>query len=285
MRNYYYVILAAISVGTIGLFVKLVGDSLPPMVLNFYRIFFGLITLAIICPIIDKNTFKLKKKDVLMYLLIGFLVALSMSLTNIAYLNSPVQNVTLIMSITPFFVLLFAYYLLKEKITKAKLITLFIAIVGLVVLNPFQAEGTLGNFLALAVAGLDGIMVVLLRKEDKTHSIGDAFWFLFFALLFLIPFPIAQGFYTPSLTIILLGVITAGLQFLFLNLALEKVEAEISSIMGIIITPFIAITLAYFFLDEALTFQIILGGAILIFAGIYMETHSLRKKRKQSASA
>jgi drug/metabolite transporter (DMT)-like permease len=275
-------VLAAISLGTIGVLVKLIGDSIPFMTLNFFRVFIGFLFLLLIVPFIDKKTFKQSKRDIKDYFIIGIIYAIALSLYTTANLFAPVQNVVLINYSYPFFLLIFAYFLLKEKITTTKIVTLVIAMVGLIIINLFQfGQNNIGNILALLGAVFYGILIAEMRKEDKSHSIGDVAWFLFFASLVLLPFAIFSGIGNILDVwhyVLLLGVISTGFAYLLYNLALEKIEAEIGSIIATIITPLVSIVLAFLIINEAISLKTILGGALLIIAGVYLELH--RKQLK-----
>ena len=74
-----------------------------------------------------------------------------------------------------------------------------------------------------------------------------------------------------------LGVI-AGLVMLLFNRGLEKLEAEIASMISLICEPLFAILLAAFVLLEPINLRVILGGAVLISAGIYLQMHSRKLK-------
>lgn len=276
MKNYIFVILAAALFGTLGIFVKLIGDCVHPMVINFYRVFFGFITLLFVCPALDKTTFKVKKHDLKLYALIGFIMAITISLANLAYVYAPVQNVAFIFSMFPFFVFIFAYFLLKEKITTAKIITLVIAGVGLFIMNPMRAEGMFGSVLALLSTAIYGMLVPLMRNVDRSHSIGDVLWFFFFAVIFLFPFPFIFGFGTITVHVLCIGVLSTGIAYLFQNLALKKVEAETSSIVLMLVSTAVAVSLALVILGEKMNIQIIIGGILLVASAIYLQTH--RKK-------
>ncbi len=280
MNSYLKVLIAALILASIGILTKLIGSDIHPLVIGFYRAFFATITLAILCPIIDKTTFKPKKKDLKMYIFIGFMFALTMSLTSLAYINTPIQNITLITSTAPFFVLLFAYFLLRERITKTKIITLIIAIIGLIIINPIKAEGSIWNILAIIIAAVDGFLVVMMRKEDKSHPIGDVFWFFTFASIFLLPFAIIFGPGKISIYAILIGLVTTGVGYFFYNLGLEKIEAEIGSIIMTITIPVVSIIFAVTIINEKLVPTTLIGGAILIAAGVYLETHNKTLKAK-----
>ena len=134
MKPEFQVLIAAILLGSIGILTKLIGTDVHPTVIAFYRVFFAALILAILCPIVDKTTFRPAKKDLGMFAVIGLIFAVSITLIIIAYSKAPIQNVTLLSSITPFFVLIIAYFLLKERITKTKILTLVIAIIGLIIM-------------------------------------------------------------------------------------------------------------------------------------------------------
>jgi drug/metabolite transporter (DMT)-like permease len=267
--------------GTIGVLVKLIGNSIPIMSLNFLRVFIGFISLLIIIPFIDKKWYIVTKKDIKEYFFIGLLYAISLSLYIIAVNFTTIQNAVLINHFYPFFVLIFSYFILKEKITRTKIITLIVAFIGLIIINPFKfGDGSLGNFFAILGAFFYGLLITKMRYESKNHSIGDVVWFLLFASLILLPFPIIEGFGDFSqvwVYVVLLGFVSTELAYIFYNLALEKIEAEIGAVTAMIITPLVSILLAVFIINENINTRIIFGGILLIIAGVYLEIHTNKK--------
>ncbi len=284
MKGHLAIVITAVLFSTIGVIVKLIGTEVPFMTLNFLRVFFGFIFLLIFVPFLDKNTFKVTKRDLRDYFVVGALVAVTTCLYTVSFLLAPVHNVTLINSVIPFFVFIFAYFLLKEQITKTKIITLIIALIGLVIIDPFDFGGSfLGNMVSLVHAWFFALLLIEMRKEDKTHSIGDVVWFFFFAVLLLLPIPFIFGFgnlINVLPLVLFLGVVSTGVAYLFYNLSLEKVEAEEASIIETITIPLVSIFLAVIIINEEINSRTILGGIILVFAGIYLETH--KKKLKQT---
>jgi drug/metabolite transporter (DMT)-like permease len=266
MKNYLFLVIGVFFLSTMGVLIKLIGGSIHFMNLNFYREFFGFLTLLIICPFLDKNIFRVTKKDLFEFMVIGLLFAVASSLSNVAFLFAPVQNVSLITSLAPIFVFIFSYYFLREKITTVKVLAVIVAIVGLAIINPLQSEGFLGNILSLIVAGLDGLLATLLRKVNRSHAIGDVMWFLFFATVFLLPFQFFYGFGSISIYVALLGVISTGLAYLFISLGYQKVEAQIGSILTLILNPVVSISLAAIILKEVLQTRVIIGGVILLLS-------------------
>ncbi|MFA5763633.1 MAG: DMT family transporter [archaeon] len=286
MKAYIYMIFAALCLATIGVLVKLVGTAVPILSLSFIRTFIAFIFLLAITPIANKGFMKVNPKKLPKFLGIGIVYAISMVLFNMANLHTTIQNAVLLHYIYPFFVLFFAYFLLKEKITKTKAITLVIALCGMAVINPLDVStNILGNLLALLGAVFFAILITEMRSVDKEHCPGSIVWFVFFAALALLPFAAIYGFgdwqsVWPYL--VLLGVISTGLAYMLYNLALENMEAENASIIAMIITPVVSISLAFFILAEQVQIQTIVGGLLLIIAGVYLETHSKNIKQEEA---
>lgn len=273
MKGYVFLILAGIFIATIGLFVKFAQGAAHPLVIAFYRLFFAFLLLVLFSPLLDKTTFNFKKRNIGLLVLLGFLFAFNLSMTVVAYTLAPIQNIALILSMTPVFVFLFAALLLKEQITPDKLVTLIIALAGLVLLNPLRLEGFWGNILAVIVVTSSGLMFTLLRKANMKDSIGNVLWFFFFGSLFLLPFPFVFGFGTITLPIVALGILSTGAAYLFYSLGYEFVEAQLGSLVVNILHPLVAVVFAIFILGEFVNVQVLLGGALLLAAGVYLRTH------------
>ncbi len=291
MKRYLLMGLSSLCFAPVAIVVKLIGESVPVMSVVFLRFFLGFLVLAAITPLLDRQAFRPAKKDLGGYFLIGFFMAVSVSFFVSASLFAPVQNVVLINKISPFFVLIFASFFLHERVTKKKLVALAIAFLGLAIINPFSpGPHELGNLLAFGSAVTAGAMWAGMRKENTEHGIGDVMWFFLFGSLLLFPFPIVFGLgsameFLPHL--LFLGIISSGFAYLFMNLALEELEAEEASIISMILTPVAALELAVLSLGETLLPQTLLGGFILLGAGVYLELRrkhfKAMKKKMQNA--
>jgi len=271
--------LSGFLVGIIGVFVKLIGDKVHFTTLVFYRMLIAFIFVLIIIPFMDKNFMKIKKKELSHYILVGILLAITFSLFTVANVFAPVQNVILISNFAPFLVLILGAIFLRERITRDKIITLIIAFVGIIILNPFKLnESFLGNSLALVQALSFAVLVVIMRKENKEHLIGSVVWFLFFATLFMLPFPFIFGFGDLSGNvlwyILVLGILSTGVAYLLQSLAMQKVTAGISSIIIMVSMPIAGIVFAFIILNEPLNLRILIGGVVLIGAGIYLQVRN-----------
>lgn len=285
LKPYFFIIIAGVLTGLIGVFVKLIGDQVHFMTLMFYRMFLALVLVGMVVPFLDKGTFKPSKRDLGHFFVVGLLMTITFTLFVLANLLAPVQNVVLITNFAPFLVLVLAYFFLKEKITSVKIVTLIIAIAGILILNPFRMNSidSFGNYLALAQMVFYSFLIIAMRKENKEHSIGAVFWFFLFASLLLIPFPFIFGFGnlrgSALWYVLALGILSTGFAYLFHNLALERIGAEISSIFIMITMPLTGIIVAFFVLGEGFNLRVLLGGVVLIIAGVYLQAHNKKVRR------
>lgn len=269
-KYYFYCILGAVLIGTVGIWIKLIGDSIHPMIVGFYRLFFACVTLAIVTPLIDKKALKIEKKNLGMYAIVGALIAISYTLTNVAFLLSPVSKVALLYILTPFSAVTFAALFLKEKLDSTKITALIIAMFALAFMSPFGDGNPWGYFIRLIVVLLDGIIITFMRRFAIENTIANVPWFFFFATLFMSPFLFFYAAAPPSVPVLLLGIVATGFGYLFLNLGLQKIEAGVGSILLVIVLPITAIILATIVLGEVVTFQMALVGMQLAVAAIYL---------------
>jgi len=278
-----FMFLASVCLGTIWVLIKKIDGSIPTMTISFLRVFIAFLFLLPILPFVDKTTFKPKKWDIKQYAIVGVLIAVASGLFNSAFLFAPVQNVVIINYIYPFIVMIFAWFMLKEKITKIKLISAFIAIIWLIIINPFQLDANmLWNFLALGAGTSMALLVTKQRQVDKIHSIGSVLWYLFFASLALSPAVFIWGFGEIGevwIYVFVLWIVSTGMAYLCFNLALEKLEAEVGSIIAMTTTPIVSIILAVLLIGESLNIRTVIGGVILISAGFYLQLSSHKRKK------
>ena len=131
MKKIIYILLAGFLWGFIGVSVKLIHGEINPFSLNFFRFLAAFLFLLIISPFIGKNELKISKKDIKSHAIIGLLFALTTTTFVYAVSRTTIANTVLLQSLQAFFVMIIAYFMLKEKITSAKLITLIFALVGI----------------------------------------------------------------------------------------------------------------------------------------------------------
>ena len=262
---------AAVLIGLIGVLTKLIGNAVPVMSISFLRMLFATAFTLVVIPFIDKKTFKIKKKDLKGYALTGGIMAITFTLYITAMLHAPVSNVALISSLYLLFVAMLAFIFLREKLNIRHAIYIPLAFVGIYILNPFQPMYRFGSFIALLQAVFFAAFIIYLRFEQKHHGIGSVFWFFLFATIFLSPTVFIYGlgdFVSVLPYIVILGIVSTSLVYLLLSYGLHKTKANTAAIITFITAPIASILFAYLIINEAVPLTTILGGTILLAAGI-----------------
>ena len=256
---------------------KVVLDIIPPFSLVTLRLILGAITLAMI--LLFKGFPSISRKQSWQVLGVGFVgYGISLSLQFLGTKLSSAGNGSLVTSATPAFVLLFAWLLLKEKITPRKLLALFLATLGVVaVIDPRSAqlnpEMFLGNMFLIGAAITWALYSVLVRKVTQNMDV-----LLFSLLAFLGGLPVtlaasawefsAIGIGQINLAIIagvlFLGIISTALAMVLWNTAFAYVDAGLAS-LTFFAQPVVGTLLGWLLLGENITPLFLLGGVLIGF--------------------
>ena len=277
MKKFTYMILAGILWGFIGISVKLIDHEINPFSLNFFRFLTAFIILLILSPMLGKEKTGLKRENFKPYIIIGFLFALTSSLFVFAVSRTTISDTVLLQSVQPFFLMFIAYFWLKEKITATKIVTLIIGLVGIYIINPLHSGDFIGNMASLISGALFAVLTAYMRYEDKKMHHTSTLWYMLFATIFMIPFPFIFGIGMLAkniLYVLMLGGLGTGIAYLFYNLALEKMEAEVAALFAMILLPLSSIVLGIIIIGEIPSLKVIIGGIILLGSGVYLELHS-----------
>lgn len=306
MKTFISLTIVTLAEASIGIFVKLVGDdAVPIFTLNFYRVLFAAVFLAITVPLFSNGTLAYPKNNTRDILIIGALIAAQISFFNIAMSLAPVANVVIFWSVAPFFVFIFSTFFLNEKPRLVHLLIFGLAIVGIVIAEPLSfagelfSEENLGNVIALFDGAIYAAMVTYIRNEGKTETSVDIFWYMTAAAVYLSPAIVIFGvgdlltytsaaalsFSAPVIVwVVSLGVISTGLAFLFISLVLHDINANIYSLVDIIVSPIVAAVLAYLVFESVPDYRMIGGGFVLLIAGFWL-TMVMDKKKQEGQKA
>lgn len=262
---------------------KVVLEIIPPFTLVSLRLLLGILTLVIVTSI--RGFPKISRSQFLQAVAVGFVgYGISLSLQFLGTKLSTAANGSLVTSATPAFVLLFAWLLLREKITPRRLIALFLATAGVVaVIDPRSAqlnpELFFGNLLLFGAAITWALYSVLVRK--MTQSL-DVLPFSLVAFLGGLPVTIPAAAWELNTAgvgeislgifggVLFLGVISTALAMILWNTAFAVLDASAAS-LTFFAQPVVGTFLGWLFLDENITSLFILGG-ILIGIGLVISS-------------
>ncbi|TYB71482.1 DMT family transporter [Bizionia saleffrena] len=264
-----------IGIFCISIFPILVKLNLTPGVISaFYRMAIGS---AIILPyaLITKKI-KIKSKRLLVLAIIcGVVFGLDVAVWNVAIQESTATQATLLTNLSPVWVGIGALFFLKDKPTKNFWIGTVIAIGGMVLLVGLKTFVNLDFNLAFCFAILSGMLyaVYMLVSKDVLTEL-DVVTFMSITLLSstlslgIISWAIGEPFSGFSnagwYVLVIQGVVCQLLAWLLISFATKHMRATRVSV-SLLGQAVLASILAWYFLDEAISLQMVIGGFVLLF--------------------
>lgn len=278
-------LMITLSEATIGVFVKLTGGLIPIATLNLYALSCAAVLLMAAMPAVTGQRLRFPRDNLKDTLAIGLLIAAQTGGFNFAMTLVPIANAVIFWSVAPFFTFIFSWLFLNEPVKKIYVAIFAIAMTGIAVAKPLEGGHMVGNLVALGVGVVYAAMVTYMRHEGKTETGSDIAWSMLVAALVFSPSVLVFGpgavtevmpyksleFGLPVvLWPIALGLISIGLAYLGISIVLKSLNANVYSLVDIIISPVVASTLGYFILSEVPEQRMIYGGAMLLVAGFWM---------------
>jgi drug/metabolite transporter (DMT)-like permease len=282
-------ILAGLSAAAIwgGMYVvsKVVLNVIPPFSLVTLRLVLGIGVLWII--VARRGGTGFSRQQVLQAVGVGFIgYGVSLSFQFIGTRLSTASNGALVTSATPAFVLLFAAWILGERITRRRLAALLISTCGVVlVIDPRTAQFSsglfLGNLSLVAAALTWALYSVLVRKVTFGMDVLSATMVFFWGgLCVSIPaaiwelqvIPLGQITWGVIVGVLYLGIISTALAMFLWNKAFAMLEAGVAS-LTFFAQPLVGASLGALFLHEQLSWLFLAGG-VFIGIGLWLAARS-----------
>lgn len=212
------IILAAFCFAVMNMFVKLAGD-LPSIQKSFFR---NLVAVFIAFSVLKKSGvgFHIKKENI--GLLLGRSICGTIGIIANFYAvdHLLLSDASIIQKLSPFFVIIFSFFLLKEHVNKKQVFSIIIAFIGtLFIVKPtFQNTQMTASLIALIGAMGAGMAYTMVRMLSQRDVKGPqiVFYFSLFSCLSVVPYLI---FHFEAMTLqqiiilLLAGISAAGGQF------------------------------------------------------------------------
>lgn len=265
----------AIGVLCISIFPILVKLNLTPGVISaFYRM---AIAAALILPyVIFTKKFKLPSRKMLgLAILCGIIFGSDVAVWNVAIQHSTATQATLLTNLSPVWVGIGAFFFLKDRPTKNFWIGTIVAILGMVLLVGIDTFINLDFDQAFFFAILSGMLYSVYMLVSKniltevdvisfmTISVVSSSIFLgIFSFLIGEPF---TGFSNMGwFVLVIQGIVCQLLAWLLISYATQNMRATRVSV-SLLGQAVLSSLLAWVFLDEAISLQMVIGGFILLF--------------------
>jgi drug/metabolite transporter (DMT)-like permease len=246
IKHYFELLVACIVYGTVGIFMKWLGDMSVGSII-FYRILFGLS--AILCYLaITGNLGQLSLKGKKNYLfLLGLLYGCQIFsyYSAIRYLGA--SSAVLLLYTDPIYLTFLAPILLGEKNTAKTIIALFLGLIGIFyVTRPeggfehldFGSSYIKGVFFGLLGGFLSsGVIISVRYLKDEYSGLTQLFWQSAISLFLLLPFTISSpnGVLIKNIPILMLfGFLITGFGAVFYIRGVAGVSAITGSILTLL---------------------------------------------------
>jgi drug/metabolite transporter (DMT)-like permease len=197
--------------------------------------------------------------------------------------NTTVANANFIIQTQAIFLAIFGYLFLKEKISKLTLVTIILAISGILLMvgNSLSPGQLSGNLVAFIMPISFAVLIIIVRKYPKVDMIPLQLFAGIAAMLIGYFVSTKINISTNDLFLAFVaGFFQVGLGFIFITIGAKK---TLSAMVGILMMteavfgPF----WAWIFLDENPQFIALIGGSIILVA-VFIQFYSLLIKEKIS---
>lgn len=268
-----------------NLFIRLSGD-VPTLQKCFFRNFFALLVAAG-SLIRTKTKFRVGKGNVKYLLIRSIAGGIGMICNFYAVDHLAISDASILNKLSPFFAIVFSYFVLKETADGVEWLSVVIAFVGaMFVVKPSfglevipAAAGVIGGL----GAGLAYTFVRKLGMRGENSMIIVAFFSGFTSLMFL-PYLIFN--YKPMtpkqwMFLILTGIAAAGGQ-IFITKAYAKAPAKEISVYDFSIVLFAAF-FGFLFLGQIPDIYSIIGYVIIVGIAVFKWRYMLSKQKKDAS--
>ena len=262
------VFFGACSLSFGGLIVKSFEESTLWQILFWRSVFFLLVVSIYLIVTYKKKVFKSFYDSGIPGFFGGFILSIGFCGYVFAMYNTTVANANFIIQTQTIFLAIFGYVFLKEKIPLITLLSIILAISGIVLMLGSSLSGgeMLGNLGAFSMPISFAILILIIRKYPKVDMVPSQFIAGIFAIIigYLLSTQIIVSAHDIFLGF-LAGFFQVGFGFIFITIGARKTP---SAMVGIImLTEAVLGPLwAWLFVNENPPLMVLIGGSIVIFA-------------------
>ena len=299
MKKIYllFPIIAGILFGSTGIFVRtLTENGIDSITLLFLRFSIALIYIVIGILLNDKNILddksllKANKKDIPYFLICG----LSILVLNLCY-NYSINTITLslaaiLLSTAPVFVLIFEYFLFKERITPIKIASVIFVLIGCTLVTGLIEESSIDISLIGIIVGFGSaifwaVYIVSSRKviDRGNHTFTIFFYSLVIITIVTIPFTdfnqianfLSLDIFHNTLFLLIHSLVSFALPYVLITISLNHMDAGTTIILSSV-EPIAALIFGMIFYSEIPTGLMIIGVIITVIALIILTRSSAK---------
>lgn len=278
-----FLTIAASIWGGMFVTVRIAVEYIPPIPLVWMRYLVAFVVLLGVA-LYQKTNLRAAIKDLPILFGIGFIGhTISIVAQEYGTMYSSAQMGSVITSATPAFMLIFAFWLLKEKLTVRKILSVILATVGVLLIAGTDSVDTtkqLGAILSTIAAITWALMSVMLKLIPSRYSpLTINIYAVIIAIICLTPINLPtvsqlpwQDIMQPKIIgcVVYMGAISTSIAFLLWNKGLLLMDAAASGLF-FFFQPIVGTFLGWLILGEEITINFWIGTA-LIFVGVFLIT-------------
>ena len=284
MKRLYLIlpVLAGLMFGSSGIFVRtLTQNGIDSTTLLFLRFSIAIIPILMAILLTDKELLKIDLRDIPLFLVCALCIV-GLNLCYNESMNSiPLSLAATLLSIAPIFVLIFAYVLFREEITKRKLICMVLAILGCMLMTGVLESGIVDIHLSGILSGIGAGLfwaIYLMASKKSIENGNHTFTILFYSIILisiaLIPFTDfsqISNFVNINpvwavLFLIIHSTFSFALPYIFSTVSLNYIDSGVSSILLSGAEPFAALIFGLALYSEVPTLLMFCGFILTIIA-------------------
>ncbi len=286
----FQLIFSVVIFGTIGIFVEYI--PLPSGCIAFVRGAVGALCLLLFA-LVSKTEISVKaiKSNLLILVLSGGAIGFNWIFLFESYRHTTVATATLCYYMAPVFVMLASPIVLGERLTAKKLVCIFAALVGMVLVSGITEGGKgpsdfIGVLFGLAAAILYASVILLNKKLKEISSHNRTMIQLGCAALVVLPYSLfAENIDVASLNassvmlLLCVGVLHTGVAYLMYFGSMKVLAAQTVAVISYI-DPVVAIVLSATLLKQPMNTHSVIGAVFIILSALISE---IQIKNKTSA--
>ena len=277
------IFMGALSLSFGGLIVKSFDGATLWQILFWRSLFFTLTVLAFLIISYKQKFFKSIYNSGLPGFFGGIILSLGFCGYVFAMYNTTVANTNFIISLQILFLAIFGYFFLKEKISVTTLISIVLAIIGVLLMvgNSLSPGEMSGNLAAFTMPITFAILIMIVRKFPNVDMVPAQFvagicscliGFYISEKLMISPHDIFLGFVA--------GFFQVGFGFIFITIGARTTP---SAMVGIIMLSesVLGPLWAFLFASERPSLFVLVGGGIILFA-VLLQFYNLYKAKNEA---
>ena len=273
-RARFFLILSMASFGTLAPFVRMIAVTSGELAL--YRAILASFLIGLFLLLTKQRlSFRSLKKELVLLLFSGVAMGFNWILLFEAYKYTTVAIATLSYYFAPVIVTLVCPILFHEKLTKKQILCFVMSTVGLSLVIGITNQGSGGNNAIGIAFGLGAAVlyatVILLNKFIKgVTGIHRTFLQFLAAVMVLIPYVLSTSGVNLGrldaagwVCLLIVGFVHTGITYCLYFTSLKELSGQEAAILSYV-DPLVAVLIGVLVLQEPLTWQQLVGGALIL---------------------